>query len=45
MLTVTQKEFWFVTGSQHLYGEDVINVVREDSEEIVKGLNDSVKWA
>ena len=41
MLTVTQKEFWFVTGSQHLYGEDVINVVREDSEEIVKGLNDS----
>lgn len=45
MLTVTQKEFWFVTGSQHLYGEDVINVVREDSEEIVKGLNDSGKLA
>ncbi len=45
MLTVTQKEFWFVTGSQHLYGEDVINVVREDSEEIVKGLNDSGKIA
>lgn len=45
MLTVTQKEFWFVTGSQHLYGEDVINVVREDSEEIVKGLNDSSKLA
>ena len=45
MLTVTQKEFWFVTGSQHLYGEDVINVVREDSEEIVKGVNDSGKLA
>ena len=45
MLNVTQKEFWFVTGSQHLYGEDVINVVREDSEEIVKGLNDSGKLA
>lgn len=28
-----------------MYGEDVINVVREDSEEIVKGLNDSGKLA
>ncbi|WP_373816591.1 L-arabinose isomerase [Jeotgalibaca porci] len=45
MLTVTQKEFWFVTGSQHLYGEDVINVVSEDSEKTVKGLNDSGKLA
>lgn len=45
MLNVTKKEFWFVTGSQHLYGEDVINVVREDSEEIVKGLNESGKLA
>lgn len=34
-------EFWFVTGSQHLYGSETLKKVSEDSNVIVKGLNDS----
>ena len=45
MLTTGKKEFWFVTGSQDLYGEDVLKVVQQDSEAIVKGLNDSGKFS
>jgi len=32
-------EFWFVVGSQSLYGEDALNTVKRDSKEIVSGLN------
>ncbi len=32
--------FWFVTGSQHLYGEETLNQVRSDSMAMVKGLNE-----
>ena len=39
----TVKEFWFVVGSQHLYGEEALETVRQDAEAIVKGLNDSGK--
>lgn len=31
-------KFWFITGSQFLYGEDTIRQVEEDSREIVAGL-------
>jgi L-arabinose isomerase len=31
-------EVWFVTGSQHLYGEEVLNQVEEDSRAVVRGL-------
>jgi L-arabinose isomerase len=36
-------EIWFVTGSQHLYGEETLKQVDADSAEIVKGLNASGK--
>jgi L-arabinose isomerase len=31
-------EVWFVTGSQHLYGEEVLNQVEVDSRAVVSGL-------
>ncbi len=34
-------ELWFVTGSQHLYGEETLNQVAKDSKVIVDGLNQS----
>ena len=33
------KEIWFVTGSQHLYGEETLQTVAEHSRKIVEGLN------
>jgi L-arabinose isomerase len=33
------SEVWFVTGSQHLYGEETLKQVNTNSAEIVKGLN------
>ena len=36
-----QKEIWFVTGSQHLYGEETLKQVAKNSSEIVAGLNRS----
>ena len=34
-----QKEVWFVTGSQHLYGPKVLEQVAKDSALIVEGFN------
>lgn len=34
-----QKNVWFVTGSQHLYGSKVLQQVAQNSTEIVLGLN------
>jgi len=34
-----QFEVWFVTGSQHLYGPEVLKTVGEHSQEIVKAFN------
>lgn len=40
MIEEIQKyEIWFVTGSQHLYGDDTLKQVANNSMEIVKGLN------
>lgn len=41
MINIEAKEIWFVTGSQHLYGEETLNEVASDSKAIVSGLNDS----
>jgi len=41
MIDLTQKEIWFVTGSQHLYGDETLKQVAANSKEIVKGLNNS----
>lgn len=39
-------EFWFVIGSQHLYGEEVIKQVKEHGEIMVEELNksNSIPW-
>jgi L-arabinose isomerase len=36
-------EVWFVTGSQHLYGEEVLKKVEANSKEIATGLANTVK--
>jgi L-arabinose isomerase len=36
-----QYEVWFVTGSQHLYGEETLKQVAEHSKEIALALNNS----
>lgn len=41
MIDISKKEIWFVTGSQHLYGEETLRQVAANSQEIVKGLNAS----
>ncbi len=38
-------EFWFVTGSQHLYGEETLRQVAAHSREIVESLNASGRIA
>ncbi len=34
-------EIWFITGSQHLYGDETLQLVGADSQKIVDGLNTS----
>jgi L-arabinose isomerase len=41
MFDYKQFEVWFVTGSQHLYGEEALKQVAEDAKEISKGLSHS----
>lgn len=41
MLNLKTCEVWFVTGSQHLYGEETLRQVDEHSKVIAKALNDS----
>src|SRR5690625_1358631 len=39
MLTNKPYEFWFVTGSQHLYGDEALKEVENNSKEIIDQLN------
>jgi L-arabinose isomerase len=39
MLQIKPYEFWFVTGSQHLYGPETLKQVAEDSLKIAEGLD------
>ncbi|MEX2604535.1 MAG: L-arabinose isomerase [Gracilimonas sp.] len=39
MNKTTQKEIWFVTGSQHLYGEETLRQVEAHSIKVAEGLN------
>lgn len=41
MLQMKPYQFWFVTGSQHLYGPETLKEVDEHSEKITAGLNRS----
>ena len=43
MLEVGKKEFWFVVGSQHLYGEEALQTVKNNASVIVESLNKSGK--
>jgi L-arabinose isomerase len=41
MKALKDLEVWFVTGSQHLYGEETLKQVAEHSKQIAKALNSS----
>ena len=41
MIDLKKLELWFVTGSQHLYGEETLKQVANHSEKIAAGLNNS----
>ncbi len=43
MVDWSQLEVWFVTGSQHLYGEETLRAVACHSEEMARWLTDSAK--
>lgn len=43
MKVYSDKEVWFVTGSQNLYGKQVLQSVAQNSHEIVSGLNQSAE--
>lgn len=39
MVKLKSLEVWFVTGSQHLYGEETLKQVASDSQKIARGLS------
>ena len=39
MINLKELEVWFVTGSQHLYGQETLDKVADHSREIAKGLD------
>ncbi|MFO7370722.1 MAG: L-arabinose isomerase [Bacteroidales bacterium] len=39
MIDLKKLQVWFITGSQHLYGEETLRQVAADSQAIVKALN------
>lgn len=39
MIELKKLQVWFITGSQHLYGEDTLRQVAEDSQKIVAELD------
>ena len=41
MKNLKNHEVWFITGSQHLYGEETLKQVARDSQEIADELNNS----
>ncbi|HEU4903488.1 MAG TPA: L-arabinose isomerase, partial [Flavisolibacter sp.] len=43
MTDLKQLEVWFVTGSQHLYGEETLKQVAEHSEQIAKSLDNAAQ--
>lgn len=40
-MDLKQYEIWFVTGSQHLYGDETLKKVAEHSQQIAKSLDDN----
>ncbi|MCT1578984.1 L-arabinose isomerase [Oceanobacillus kimchii] len=44
MLAIKPYTFWFVTGSQSLYGEETLQEVKENSKQIVKAINGNLPF-
>ena len=44
MKDLKQLEVWFITGSQHLYGEDTLKQVADHSKEIADFLDKNEKY-
>jgi L-arabinose isomerase len=42
MINLKQRELWFVTGSQHLYGPETLKQVAEDSKVIAAALSEKL---
>lgn len=40
-MKIKNKVFWFVVGTQHLYGEQALEEVRNNANKIVEGINSS----
>lgn len=45
MISLKELEVWFVTGSQHLYGDETLKKVAEHSQKIAEFLSQSDKFA
>ncbi|CAA9272086.1 MAG: L-arabinose isomerase [uncultured Adhaeribacter sp.] len=43
MINLKELEAWFITGSQHLYGEETLKQVAEHSQQIAQGLNEAAQ--
>ena len=43
MMQTKRYEFWFVTGSQHLYGEETLHQVEAHSRAMTESLNEKGK--
>ena len=43
MIDLERREAWFVTGSQHLYGDETLEQVAEHSQAIARALSESEK--
>ena len=43
MIDLKQLEVWFVTGSQHLYGDETLKQVAGHSQAIARAISDSTK--
>ena len=41
MIDLSNKEIWFITGSQHLYGPETLKQVASNSTAIAKALDNS----
>jgi L-arabinose isomerase len=39
MIDLKKFEVWFITGSQNLYGQEILKLVAEHSQQIAKGIN------
>lgn len=45
MLSTEKREFWFVVGSQHLYGQETLDEVEKHAKEIVDTLNKEANFS